>query len=432
MLNKLTALILTGLVGTFLLVHSSIQAETKKDNTSTVTAPVPAGIPQQQPKKKASSGFQLFNLKLPKLSTAKKQVTYRLCAKRKGICKCQKNSDEPGVLTTMDPARCSPPPPPLPVVEAPALEDRKSIKEIQSLLKRAGYKPGPADGAMGSKTKMAIELYQGKMGLKPNGIPSAPLLASLRATPAKARVMQKPITPPVVATNPVQPRPTPVSKKAQRIIKVQRKLNHLGYKAGEPDGAIGSKTTSAISSFQKNMGLAVDGKISDKLLQRLTDLAPDDVSQPVYAGGATPNPSATGNLATPSPAKPGANPLAGLFGSLAKGGTSTNGALPSTMKGYRNCAIRKNKCLCQKLTDDPGVWTTMLPAVCSKRPSADGAATNHVTPATNAATSAVTNSLPTVVGKNTKAQENIAATTNAKTAGSSFFDSIAKVLTPQK
>ena len=41
---------------------------------------------------------------------------------------------------------------------------------IQTVLVRAGYSPGPADGKLGPRTVRAVELFQKKHGLPPNGI----------------------------------------------------------------------------------------------------------------------------------------------------------------------------------------------------------------------------------------------------------------------
>ncbi len=41
----------------------------------------------------------------------------------------------------------------------------------------------------------------------------------------------------------------------------QAKLNELGYNAGTPDGAMGSKTAAALRAFQKDKGLPVSGRL---------------------------------------------------------------------------------------------------------------------------------------------------------------------------
>ena len=104
------------------------------------------------------------------------------------------------------------------------------------------------------------------------------------------------------------------------------------------------------------------------------------------------------------------------------------------MDGYRNCALRKGTCLCQKLTDDPGVWTTMAQSVC----------TGHLTRANEpdnlpAASSSTEQSTVSVASTQTAdiqpagtASEATETTPPAAKSedSSTFFDSITKVLTP--
>jgi peptidoglycan hydrolase-like protein with peptidoglycan-binding domain len=47
--------------------------------------------------------------------------------------------------------------------------DRK-IKDIQTALRRAGYRPGPIDGKFGPKTLRAVEQFQRNQGLKVDGV----------------------------------------------------------------------------------------------------------------------------------------------------------------------------------------------------------------------------------------------------------------------
>jgi len=428
MLNKVAVLILAGLLGAFALGPSGVQADAPKDQADPGVTPVVVAPPQTIPEKKASSGFQLFNLKFPKLSPRKTVEKYRLCAKRKGICKCQKTTDGPGVLTVMDPSRCTPPPPP-PVVQAPPLEDKKSIKQLQRLLKKAGYKPGPADGSMGPKTKTAIQLYQGNAGLQPDGIPTAPLVETLSTQIANAKEQERLAKLAALANAPVDP-------KVQMIKGVQSKLNYLGFKAGEADGAMGSKTSAAIRQFQTKNNMPADGKISDKFLQRLSDLAPDNVSQPIYAGASTAasNGSASAGTITPAPTKPSTNPLAKLFSGLTST-SSTKNSLPDTMKGYRNCALRNKKCVCQAITDDPGVWTTMQPDLCTSRSPRTGEGAHLIAPKPSAMTSLASAAKPIARAAGNiviEQQTSGPAPKEKAAASSSFFDSIAKVLTPGK
>jgi localization factor PodJL len=57
---------------------------------------------------------------------------------------------------------------------------RAAVAEIQRLLARLDFDPGPADGVMGKKTVDAIAKYQAMAGMTADGRPSASLLEDLR------------------------------------------------------------------------------------------------------------------------------------------------------------------------------------------------------------------------------------------------------------
>jgi len=50
---------------------------------------------------------------------------------------------------------------------------------------------------------------------------------------------------------------------------VQRALSGLGYKPGSIDGIYGSQAANAVSAFQSDQGLVVDGEVSDETLNAL-------------------------------------------------------------------------------------------------------------------------------------------------------------------
>ena len=58
-----------------------------------------------------------------------------------------------------------------------------------------------------------------------------------------------------------------LSRKERR--ELQELLTKRGYDVGTPDGAIGAKTKSAIADFQGKNGLKVDGRASQKVLEKL-------------------------------------------------------------------------------------------------------------------------------------------------------------------
>ncbi len=69
---------------------------------------------------------------------------------------------------------------PLAPAVANTAADSAQVREIQTLLSALGFRPGPADGAMGRQTRDAICEYQRELGLDVDGEPSSELLAHLR------------------------------------------------------------------------------------------------------------------------------------------------------------------------------------------------------------------------------------------------------------
>lgn len=60
--------------------------------------------------------------------------------------------------------------------------------------------------------------------------------------------------------------------KRQVVADVQRMLKIVGQEPGAPDGIVGKSTTAAIEAFEKDQGVAITGKISDKLIDALHEV----------------------------------------------------------------------------------------------------------------------------------------------------------------
>lgn len=69
---------------------------------------------------------------------------------------------------------------PIPAPAGAAPVGRAEIREIQSLLSRMNFDPGPADGQMGKRTADAIKLYQKFAGIEVDGVPTRALLEEIR------------------------------------------------------------------------------------------------------------------------------------------------------------------------------------------------------------------------------------------------------------
>ncbi|MHA1523351.1 MAG: lytic murein transglycosylase [Alphaproteobacteria bacterium] len=67
---------------------------------------------------------------------------------------------------------------PWPVEEQPLL--KSELREIQSLLRAKGYKPGSVDGRLGPRSRAALRAFQRRRGLVPDGFATKNLLQALR------------------------------------------------------------------------------------------------------------------------------------------------------------------------------------------------------------------------------------------------------------
>lgn len=74
----------------------------------------------------------------------------------------------------------------------PQPASKQEIKKIQAGLARLGYRPGPADGMPGKKTKRAIQQYQRKNGMPETGDTTVALLAHIEAALEKSRIKATP------------------------------------------------------------------------------------------------------------------------------------------------------------------------------------------------------------------------------------------------
>jgi S1-C subfamily serine protease len=95
----------------------------------------------------------------------------------------------------------APPQRPGPAAPVQAEGEAGSVAAAQRALAALGYSPGPADGAMGPRTRQALAAFQRDQGLPVTGEPDRPTMAALaRAVGARAAADGKP--PPVGAAPP--------------------------------------------------------------------------------------------------------------------------------------------------------------------------------------------------------------------------------------
>lgn len=177
---------------------------------------------------------------------------------------------------------------------------RAAIQDLQWQLALHGYDPGPADGAIGSRTSAAIRLYQQDAGLMVDGRPTRNLLDHLQYASPPVR-NGAPGGGPLVAGVPGAGAYDPyrgdgapdgyydaapadeaigslpwrddtvgeIGPMAAYTRTVQEKLAARGYGIGPLDGRPGWRTRRAIQDYQSDAGLPVDGEVSLALVNHL-------------------------------------------------------------------------------------------------------------------------------------------------------------------
>jgi peptidoglycan hydrolase-like protein with peptidoglycan-binding domain len=129
------------------------------------------------------------------------------------------------------------------------------IAALQQQLKEEGYRPGPVNGVMTEATRRALTAYQRRTGRLPEA-----LAAAGGADPVK---------------------------------RAQADLQRLGLFAGPVDGVIGPGTRDAIIRFEAARRIAIDPRVSDRLLAAL---------EAAGAEAGTSRPSTPGSTAEAAPA----------------------------------------------------------------------------------------------------------------------------------
>ena len=216
------------------------------------------------------------------------------------------------------------------IPRGPAPKGRELVLRIQQALTELGYSPGPVDGAVGAKTRAAIKSYQKRLQLpedgratpsllarleagdnkttragprlrfvkpasqrelvrraqvrlntlgyysgSPDGLPGSKTTAAIKAFQARARLASDGLlTEGLLQRLEQADAPRPAGHKrsltgAQLVREIQRELNRLGYPAGTDDGIIGRRTVNAARAFQRDIGLAENGKLTPSLLKAL-------------------------------------------------------------------------------------------------------------------------------------------------------------------
>jgi peptidoglycan hydrolase-like protein with peptidoglycan-binding domain len=133
--------------------------------------------------------------------------------------------------------------------------NKQEIKSMQTLLKAAGFDPGPVDGVLGAKTMSALRrLQSGCTNLKD--------------------LLEKP--PSGLSARSGEMQATKVSG-TDEIRLIQVRLKDAGFDVGPVDGVMGSKTKSALVRAQSGCTMAKDAPVTLENQAQVLDRMPSPI-----------------------------------------------------------------------------------------------------------------------------------------------------------
>ncbi len=135
----------------------------------------------------------------------------------------------------------------------------------QRVLKKLKYDPGPPDGTLGPRTVSAIRSYQRDHDLTADGRPSRELLHHMKDELRRMAGVD------VEASVLRADGESALAFEKNLAWLTQRVLKKLKYDPGPLDGKLGSRTVSAIRSYQRDHDLTAHGRPSRELLHHMKD-----------------------------------------------------------------------------------------------------------------------------------------------------------------
>ena len=192
-----------------------------------------------------------------------------------------------------------------PEIYAGTLQTEYVIR-LQERLNALGYDVGTVDGIFGNGTRNAVIAFQNAEGLVADGIvgqatwkalyegvtePADPEEPEEPETPEEPTDPEEPETPeePEEPTDPGEsvdvsgfPEIYQGSQQTEYVIRLQERLNALGYDAGTVDGIFGYGTRNAVIAFQRAKGLVADGIVGQATWKALYEgvTEPADPEEP--------------------------------------------------------------------------------------------------------------------------------------------------------
>jgi N-acetylmuramoyl-L-alanine amidase len=134
----------------------------------------------------------------------------------------------------------------------------REIADVQQRLSRLDFRDLHVDGVFDSATEQAVRQFQRVRGLPADGVVT---LETWRALVEAGYALGDRL---LLRTR--------VPLRGDDVVELQRRLNQFGFDAGNEDGIFGEATQAAVEEFQRNTGLAVDGRVGPATVEQLLRL----------------------------------------------------------------------------------------------------------------------------------------------------------------
>ena len=128
----------------------------------------------------------------------------------------------------------------------PPLPTKAQLKQAESMLTRAGFRPGAVDGKVTPAFTKALKEFQASLGLTATGTLDPKTSTRLAAVTNRIKTQKDDLF-------------VSVGQKSDSIQVLERRLNKLGYTAGKADGIFSRQTGEAVKAFRKDQKELTDG-----------------------------------------------------------------------------------------------------------------------------------------------------------------------------
>jgi peptidoglycan hydrolase-like protein with peptidoglycan-binding domain len=136
-----------------------------------------------------------------------------------------------------------------------------TVRELQGRLAAPGFPCDPVDGIFGPGTERSVRRFQGSRSLDVDGVVGLQTWTALLTDQGPTGAAKSPVK--VADRAGKEPLELPASckrrSKGKAVVRLQGRLNELGFDCGEVDGSFGARTEEAVKAFQAERGLKVDG-----------------------------------------------------------------------------------------------------------------------------------------------------------------------------